>query len=78
VAVVVLVEVQKVDLLMIRMVDRAVVVEMDIPLVIRLVEKLVHMVMMVELEWLLQLVQLIAVAVAVVPDPLVKLVLKVV
>ena len=63
---------------MILMEDLVEVVEMDIPLVVRLVVLLVLMVMLVEKVNMLPLDLNTKVAVAVVPEPLVKLVLKVV
>ena len=63
---------------MILMEDLGEVVEMDIPLVVRLVVLLVLMVMLVEKVNMLPLDLNTKVAVAVVPEPLVKLVLKVV
>ena len=63
---------------MILMADLVEVVEMDIPLVVRLVVLLVLMVMLVEKVNMLPLDLNTKVAVAVVPEPLVKLVLKVV
>ena len=63
---------------MILIADLVEVVEMDIPLVVRLVVLLVLMVMLVEKVNMLPLDLNTKVAVAVVPEPLVKLVLKVV
>ena len=60
---------------MIRMADLVEVVEMDILVEVKLAEQVVHMVMMVERDSLLQLVQLIEEAVAAVPVALVTLVL---
>ena len=63
---------------MILMEDLVEVVEMDIPLVVRLVVLLVLMVMLVEKVNMLPSDLNTKEAVAVVPEPLVKLVLKVV